>query len=983
MPVVSIVIPVFNKWEYTAPCLRAVAENTRDVSHEVIVIDNASSDQTARALPGWAGIRTHRNAENLGFAKACNQGAALATGRFVLFLNNDTQPHPGWAAAMVAEMERDPAVAIVGSKLLYPDGTIQHAGVVFAYAMWQPIMPIHVDARQPAATANARRELNAVTAACMLVRPEIFHAIGGFDEGYVNGYEDVDLCLEVRSRGGKIVFAPASVVTHHESVSEGRFDSSAANTERLMARWIDRIDRLDRFTFDVDFRTTARPLVVPPQRPGVSVVVVADRSIWTIANCLENIWYTTGAQDQIVIVDDSGGAAAGRFVARFAARHPDRVRLVASGGPMDGGVGFPRAFAVGLDAATRPLAAVVGPNVRVVGDWLARLVAHLAAHRRGDQTQTLPAWGAITATLGDSGSLGTQELLWPSGRTEVTASAPPADLVPTSVAPSFTLFGPTDRLRALAAAPSGGLFGGANPAGTAAALAAHGLRLARAPDVVVYRLNEIAAGADPALRERYLALQGATHAVASHTGSSGGGDATTTPGGAPSISVILVAQGDAALITRCLRALDRHTDTSGPVEIIVVDNSGTDQGARAAEDARADPRGAGRDVIVIANARNEGFAFACNQGLDRARGQIIAIVHDDVVVGPGWLNRAVALLAAEPTIGMVGPASNECPGPQRIRMASYNGADEAAAFATLFAAQHQGELVLVPRLAGVCLIVRREVVMRVGGFDTGFGLGKGADDDLCVRVARAGWKMAIALDVFVHHQGGASYRRLGQDPRRAAEAGWRAFCAKWNHPPGKSAPGDLAALGTPPFDLARDRVPLRYGHIYCPQAEPLILAGRQPLRFLCIADDIDPTVAAPNAREEERRLPDDVHGWLGVLLRFMRAFTAHDPVALIVRVEPATPGAAERTVAQIGPLLGPAGISVSDAPEVLIEATPLPPARRGSIYTAARVFLRGDGPDDPIHTREAAACGLTIIDPGQATGALRAVLAMAIAMDPR
>ena len=84
--------------------------------------------------------------------------------------------------------------------------------------------------------------------------------------------------------------------------------------------------------------------MVPPERPGVSVIVVADRSIWTIAPCLENVWYTTGAQDEIVIVDDSAGGAAGRFAARFAARHAERVRVLPTPGP----VGFPRAFAIGI-----------------------------------------------------------------------------------------------------------------------------------------------------------------------------------------------------------------------------------------------------------------------------------------------------------------------------------------------------------------------------------------------------------------------------------------------------------------------------------------------------------------------------------------------------------------------------------------------------------------------------------------------------------
>ncbi len=170
-PTVSIVIPVFNKWELTWKCLMAIAENTRDVTHEVIVIDNASSDDTAQALPLLDNIRFARNTANLGFARASNQGAAMAAGKYLLFLNNDTEPTPGWLQPMVAEVEADPAVAIVGSKLLYPDGTVQHGGVVFAYAGPEPITPLHLHARQPASASHRRLELRAVTAACMLDPP--------------------------------------------------------------------------------------------------------------------------------------------------------------------------------------------------------------------------------------------------------------------------------------------------------------------------------------------------------------------------------------------------------------------------------------------------------------------------------------------------------------------------------------------------------------------------------------------------------------------------------------------------------------------------------------------------------------------------------------------------------------------------------------------------------------------------------------------
>ena len=102
-PTVSVIIPVFNKWEYTRQCLQRLAENTTDVDHEVIVVDNGSSDGTAEGMAAWpdVNVRYQRNAENLGFARAVNQGARLGRGRYLMFLNNDTEPQRGWLSAMV------------------------------------------------------------------------------------------------------------------------------------------------------------------------------------------------------------------------------------------------------------------------------------------------------------------------------------------------------------------------------------------------------------------------------------------------------------------------------------------------------------------------------------------------------------------------------------------------------------------------------------------------------------------------------------------------------------------------------------------------------------------------------------------------------------------------------------------------------------------------------------------------------------------
>ena len=233
----SIVIPVLNRLELTRQCLIHLAQVTHGLGYEVIVVDNASTDGTPEFLTALGGdVQIIRNNENLGFAKACNQGAHAARGRYLVFLNNDTIPLDGWLNALVCEVERDLEVSVVGSKLLYPNGTIQHAGVAFSRNWFSPYH-IYMGFPAYAPMVNRRREFQAVTAACMLVRREIFDAVGGFDEGYVNGFEDADLCLKIRERGGRIVYQPQSVLYHLESQTPGRKAKDRENLELLIKRW--------------------------------------------------------------------------------------------------------------------------------------------------------------------------------------------------------------------------------------------------------------------------------------------------------------------------------------------------------------------------------------------------------------------------------------------------------------------------------------------------------------------------------------------------------------------------------------------------------------------------------------------------------------------------------------------------------------------------------------------------------------------------
>lgn len=242
-PRCSIVVPVHNNASLTRQCLYTLLTQPPErCDTEIIVVDDASSDSTPILLAGYAErIRGLTHAVNTGFAQACNDGAAIATGEYLVFLNNDTIPQPGWLDALVDYATRHPDAAIIGSKLLFPNNTIQHAGVVIS----QRRVPEHIyrgfAADHPA--VNISRRFQIVTGACMLVRRDVFTAAGGFDTAFINAYEDVDLCLRVGEMGHEVHYCHESVLYHLESVSrDHRRQEGHHSWQVFAARWRDRLE---------------------------------------------------------------------------------------------------------------------------------------------------------------------------------------------------------------------------------------------------------------------------------------------------------------------------------------------------------------------------------------------------------------------------------------------------------------------------------------------------------------------------------------------------------------------------------------------------------------------------------------------------------------------------------------------------------------------------------------------------------------------
>ena len=308
-------------------------------------------------------------------------------------------------------------------------------------------------------------------------------------------------------------------------------------------------------------------------------------------------------------------------------------------------------------------------------------------------------------------------------------------------------------------------------------------------------------------------------------------------------SIIVPCFNEREFTRLCIQALFQHTRPAW--ELIIIDNGSTDGTAiylEGAQDTTAVP------VTVISNAQNRGFPAAVNQGLEVARGEFLILLNNDAVVTDGWLDQLIALTrlrvatdenstipdstirteeaadsatsggkapdssvltildyAAELAkqsarsqqrgvhrgIGLAGPMSNYAAPPQLVERVPYRDLEEMQRFARRWREDHQGKWFTAGKLSGFCILMKREVYDAIGGLDERFGLGFFDDDDLAVRARGAGFELAVAHDLFVHHFGSRTFAGNSIDAERLLEQNAKRFADKWGQ---RAARGERVAL---------------------------------------------------------------------------------------------------------------------------------------------------------------------------------------------
>ncbi|HDM32261.1 MAG TPA: glycosyltransferase, partial [Deltaproteobacteria bacterium] len=243
----------------------------------------------------------------------------------------------------------------------------------------------------------------------------------------------------------------------------------------------------------------------------------------------------------------------------------------------------------------------------------------------------------------------------------------------------------------------------------------------------------------------------------------------------PLTSIIMLTFNQLDYTRKCLQSIEKYTRSR--YELILVDNGSTDGTVKFLKDYAKKHA----NVELILNKENLGFAKGNNQGIEKARGDYILLLNNDVVVTEGWLERMVDYMESNPDVGMVGPLSNNVSGPQKVGGApSGSNLDDIHAFARRIARENADKAEDVMRLVGFCLLIRKDVIDLIGPLDENYGSGNFEDDDLCLRSLIAGFRHVILKDVFIHHYGSKTFEGNNIDYNSSLDKNRDYFARKWH-----------------------------------------------------------------------------------------------------------------------------------------------------------------------------------------------------------
>ena len=771
-PLFSIIIPIFNQVEFTRNCIESLFRVNEKAAFEVIIVDNASKDESSNIVKKLA-IHNNRlyyikNEENLGFAKANNIGANAARGKYLLFLNNDTVVTNNWLTEILQTFINHTDAGIVGNKLIYPDDSIQHAGVFIANDKYSGLKlnPFHIGYKEEDKEEfNYESQCEAVTGACLAISKELFFKVNKFDESYWNGYEDIDLCFKVRMNGFNVYYQPKSKVIHYESKSgKERFSSEEKNYRILEKKWLNIIKPHWKISDKSELSLN----------DAASVIILTYNSSNTISNCLINAIKYLREDDEIIVVDNNSADATVENV-KSIIKNNHKVRLIKN----TQNLGFSAGTNVGIRMAKNPIIVLLNPDTVPTKDWLKNLTKYF-------QAESVQAVGPLSNYVAGLQKL---ELYHKVNSNNIDIEILSKELVEenknipieTKLLIGFCMavrkeffdrFGLLDE----------NLFLGNDDLELSWRIKINGGKLLVATDVFVYHEGQQSFNTEKKSKTDQL-VQESTDALymklVDHYGenevpspieiwgidwfkpqnalfnsSAKVSKSTQKFESRKSVKLILLSYNNQKLLKENIDSILKNTSQ---FELLIVDNNSDIETKKYLDSITSN----NEQINVIYNENNVGFPGGINIGLKENNNEYVVILNNDIIVTNNWLNRLIEIAESNPKIGIIGPISNYVSGAQLDKSANYKSVEEMHKYAAKIAKENKGKLTEFPRVAFLCTLIKKEVIEKIGGLDERFSPGNFEDDDFCLRAQLAGYQTVIANDVFIHHYGSISFKANG------------------------------------------------------------------------------------------------------------------------------------------------------------------------------------------------------------------------------
>lgn len=246
-------------------------------------------------------------------------------------------------------------------------------------------------------------------------------------------------------------------------------------------------------------------------------------------------------------------------------------------------------------------------------------------------------------------------------------------------------------------------------------------------------------------------------------------------------SILVITYNNLEYNKFCIESIRQYTEPDS-YELIVIDNHSTDGTVEWLQGQQ--------DIKVIINSENAGFPVGCNQGIKAAKGNNILLLNNDTIVTPNWLTNLAKCLYSASDIGAVGAVTNSCSNFQNIPC-DYSSLEEMIRFARQVNHSNPDLWEDRARLVGYCMLIKAEIIKEIGLFDEVFSPGNYEDDDYCLRIRKAGYRLVLCRDTFIHHFGSVSFREQANQYNSLLEVNRQKFAAKWGLPPHLAAPYQL------------------------------------------------------------------------------------------------------------------------------------------------------------------------------------------------